>query len=821
MKQAILFLQHILEPVKITVLLILLSIFGTLQPLHSEGTKQLEPTNPATTANRRTRLMFDQTTGSAHRTPFATVNCAEKYRLNIYIADTATEKIYFGLNDGDNTIFYQIKDPNGIIVAGYTMAQVPASGAGYIASWDQAFNGPKIGTVNPTGYEPKILTPTKVGNYYIEFARYQTGGTFSGQDMLFFDFSVVQGTSIINGRLWSKAWQLSDDASGDLVKSYPAKLYVYSDDGIVTQLNMNEWNGGTYTTYCNQWGVSNTNNWQNDRMSSDTWPGADLPQYKIFLNNPDLNVFPTGEFGQICEVSSHSNCNGSIDILARVNKPGSLTLNLDIAPAGSGSEDVVLNGPVNGSAACDIWDTITWNGLDGNGNPVQSGTSITIDVDYLNGLTNLPLWDVEDNASGLMVNIIRPSPTFSTKLPIFWDDSNLPGGTVNDLNGCIYPTSVTVSGCHSWTSQNENMINTWWYLTEGSSNLEVVVLRNPEVNFSFENTCSGSTTVFTDETQIPGGYATSWHWDFGLFGDTSNVQNPAYAFDDLGTYSVHLRVVSNNGCVGNVFKPVTISPSPIANAGNDKTIPFGLSTSLTGSASGGSGSFSYHWEPVALLVDPNVANPTTAILNETTDFTLTVTDLENGCQHSDIITVTIIGGPLGAQLSASPLAVCLGSSTIINAQVGGGSGTYLYSWTSEPAGFTSTLEDITVQPYVTTTYYLVIDDGFSTFSKDITITVLPDPTSNAGLDQTIPFGTTTLLTGSGSSPSPPLTYQWSPSNLVASPTQFSTMTKQYHQFYAYCHRCKRMFWFINRFGYNIRRAFDGSSTGCQLPNLRR
>lgn len=754
----------------------LTSFLLILQSVHSEGTRQLEPSNPSTTPNRRTRIMLDQTGGSAHRTPFATIGCAERYRLNVYITDPANEKIYFGFNDGTNTIYYQIKDPDGVIVAGFSLAQVPASGAGYITTWDQAYAGPKIGTINPTGYDPKILTPTKVGNYYVEFAPNLTGGSFTGQDMLYFDISVVNGTTIINGRLWSKAWQLSDANSGDIVLSYPAKLYIYTDDGIVTQLNINEWNGGTYTTYCNQWGISSTGNWTSDRMSSSSWPGSDLPQYKLFLNNPDINIFPTGDFGEICEVISQPNCNGSVKILVRVNKPGSLTLNLDIDPPGTGPEDVVLTSGVNGSAACDVWDTIFWNGLNGLGNPVQNGTNVNIDIDYLNGLTNLPLWDVEDNAAGLIVNLIRPVPAFSSKVPVFWDDSNLTGGTVNSVNGCIYPTSINVSGCHHWASQDENMINTWWYLSEGSTNLEIVVIRNPVANFSFVNTCSGSETQFNDETFVPGGYSTAWKWTFGLFGDTSSLQNPLYSFPNSGTYQVNLRVTSNAGCVGITTKPVVIHSSPVADAGTDKLIPFGTNTTLQGTASGGSGNYSWHWEPAALLVDPNVPNPTTVELSETADFTLTVTDLDNLCQDSDVITVTIIGGPLGVQLSADAMSVCRGASTLINAQVGGGSGTYSYTWSSDPPGFSSNLEDITVQPQVTTTYTLVTSDGFSTLTRSITISVYPDPVAYAGSPQTIPYGTSTLLTGYATTGVPPITYSWSPPGMLLSPAQSNTQT---------------------------------------------
>jgi len=756
--------------------LVLMFLLLIIKPTFGEGTKQLEPTDPASTPNRRTRLIFDQTV-SQHRTPFATINCAERYRLNIYISNPATEKIYFGLNDGDETIFYQIKDPDGLIVSGFPLTQIPTTGPGYIPTWSQAYAGPKIGTINPTGYDPKILTPTKTGNYYIEFSPNMTGSYFSGQSMLYFDISVVQGTAIMNGRLWSKAWQLSDDASGDIIKSYPSKMFIYSDNGIVTSLNINEWNGGTYTVYCNQWGVKNTNNWSSDRMSTSSWPGSDLPQYKIFLNDPDINVFPTGELGNICEMQTRPHCNGTIDILARVNKPGSLTLNLDISPAGPGPEDVELNGDVDGSTACDVWDTITWNGLDGSGNPVPNGTAVTIMSHYLNGLTNLPLWDVEDNTSGLIVNIVRPLPSlFSTKLPVFWDDENLPGGTVNSLNGCIYPSSISVSGCHNWEDQNENMINTWWYFSDVFPDINVAVIRNPQADFSYNNNCSGTTTAFTDQTMIPGGYAVAWHWDFGLFGDTSNLQNPTYTFANSGNQIVHLRVVSNSVCIGNVSKSVLIQTAPVPDAGNDKLIPYGMQTTLQGTATGGSGNYSFHWEPADKLIDPDIANPVTVNLFETTDFILTITDLSNGCQKSDGVKVTVTGGPLGVQLFAEPDSICSGHSSFINLQASGGSGAYTYEWSSNPPGFFSNQEDITVQPVVTTTYTAMVNDGFSTLNHSITISVYSDPAVDAGSDQTIPFGTSTTLSGNAGPGFPPYSYAWSPAGFVISPLQSSTLT---------------------------------------------
>ncbi|MBK7031586.1 MAG: hypothetical protein IPH45_21385 [Bacteroidales bacterium] len=79
--------------------------------------------------------------------------------------------------------------------------------------------------------------------------------------------------------------------------------------------------------------------------------------------------------------------------------------------------------------------------------------------------------------------------------------------------------------------------------------------------------------------------------------------------------------------------------------------------------------------------------------------------------------MTIIGGPIGVQLSADPMSICHGAATTINSQTGGGGGNYSYSWQSIPPGFNSTLEDITVSPDVTTTYILEATDGFNTVTK--------------------------------------------------------------------------------------------------------
>lgn len=331
----------------------------------------------------------------------------------------------------------------------------------------------------------------------------------------------------------------------------------------------------------------------------------------------------------------------------------------------------------------------------------------------------------------------------------------------------------------------EPLVNTTYAISQvtneicsgiGTGTAVVNVNPNPNVNFTTVNDCSRVPTEFHDVSLIPGGSATSWLWNFGFGGDTSNIQNPTFTYSEGGTYDVNLKITSNKGCKGQVTKSVLIHPSPVANAGNDKSIPYGTNTSLQGTASGGSGAYSFHWEPAHLLLDPNVQNPVTTNLVTTTDFVLSVSDAGNSCVSTDVITITITGGPMGVQLHANPPSVCIGGVTSINAQAGGGSGNYTYSWTSTPAGFSSTLEDITVNPLVTTIYTLSISDGFSNLTESITVTVYSNPVVNAGDPQSIPNGTFTNLSGYATGGALPFTYLWSPSSQVVNPIQISTNT---------------------------------------------
>ncbi len=269
--------------------------------------------------------------------------------------------------------------------------------------------------------------------------------------------------------------------------------------------------------------------------------------------------------------------------------------------------------------------------------------------------------------------------------------------------------------------------------------------------------------------------------DLGGFGPYSLIWSTGDTSDfitvsPLITTTYYITVIAL--CDSTATDSITVHVNgPSSNAGIDQSIPYGTNTILEGSASQGSGDYTYYWEPSDLVDDPTSPTPTTNLLESTTVFTLTVTDQAGGCQDADEVIVHITGGPLAANPIATPNVICNGDFSTLIAYPSGGSEDYSYSWTSNPPGFTSDLPEPVVYPTDTTTYYLTLDDGYHTVSGNTTVNVLPLPVPNAGLDDTIPNGISTQLFGSASLGSGNYSYHWEPAISLVNPVAQNPMTK--------------------------------------------
>jgi len=80
---------------------------------------------------------------------------------------------------------------------------------------------------------------------------------------------------------------------------------------------------------------------------------------------------------------------------------------------------------------------------------------------------------------------------------------------------------------------------------------------------------------------------------------------------------------------------------------------------------------------------------------------------------------------LDVTLSADPDTICEGESSNLYSVPIGGTSQYFYSWSSNPAGFSSTDQNPIVSPTITTTYYLKLNNYADTIIDSVKVNVIP------------------------------------------------------------------------------------------------
>ena len=298
--------------------------------------------------------------------------------------------------------------------------------------------------------------------------------------------------------------------------------------------------------------------------------------------------------------------------------------------------------------------------------------------------------------------------------------------------------------------------------TGGNGTTDCTILPPPCSNNS--PICVGQTLQLTAQAVANATYRWSGPNNF-----SSNLQNPNIPNAQLinaGDY--YLTIYVNGQPSADSTKSTAYIYQTVANAGNDTAIANGVFATLHGSCTGGSGAYHYHWEPANMLVDPDVQHPQTINLFASQVFTLTATDDTANCQATDLVTVNVVGGALAVSAIATPSSICFGTTSQLQAFGSGGAGTYTYQWTA-PGGFSSNLQNPTVQPQATTTYTVTVSDGYNQETNTVTVTVIPLPIAVAGEDKSIPHGTYTFLSGYVPNGTSSYFYSWSPPDKLINP----------------------------------------------------
>ena len=669
---------------KILTLLFFLFSFSFFFPFQgqTEGTRQLN-TNSVNSTSLYLCNDFAAHCNSTNglRTQFATFNDATSASDNdrlYFITIDPKEVVYMGFQGGTlngnpaRRIVYRIKNLAGTIVQ--AERNLPTSGTGFINTFTEAWNGPnQLITSTPNGYTASEFTPPLPGTYYIEFTERRTDNNnvnVESFDISLFDLTVADTVAQVAkpGRLYSKSWQFTETGNSN----FYGKNYIISDDSIVTSATFTNMDGGAWVQYCNKTGCGNTN-WQVDRKSL-YHTQVIYPQYKIFLNFPDPVPFPSAVMlGSIVAPWpwGEKNCNdGHILFHINVDKPGDAQIILNFGGLYQ-PRTLAINNLVVGE------NTYDWDGLDGTmpvGVPVANNTNMTFTVSYINGLTNLPLYDVEGNTQGFTIGL--ESPTTGTPA-VYWDDSNISGYTVCPPTGCNTPP------CHIWSSGgggwgNLNTINTWWYNVSSSlAPVSIIEARKPQT-LSFIQTppynyCElSSGHVFTVNTD---GNTDEYHFSYSPpAGVTITHNNPGDAFVTIsfgaGAASGTLSVYGTNAnCVApgpTTSIPITINSFPTPTLSGPATICLGTSgvTYFTES-----GKTAYSWSVSAGNTITGGGTPTSSSATVTWSMPGTqyvyvnYSDPASGCTPN-IPTAypVIVNSPPAPTITNNDISVCVNSS---------------------------------------------------------------------------------------------------------------------------------------------------------------
>jgi len=283
--------------------------------------------------------------------------------------------------------------------------------------------------------------------------------------------------------------------------------------------------------------------------------------------------------------------------------------------------------------------------------------------------------------------------------------------------------------------------------------------------------CRGASTQLG--TANSAGFSYSWSPATALSSTTTS--NPNANPTVTTTYVVTMTNLSTN-CVNKDTVVVTVNSLPTVNAGVDKAICIGSSTTIGGAPTGPTGS-TFVWNTLGGLNDSTLANPTANPLINTTYFVV-VTD-SNSCVAADTMKVKINPLPV-AEAGSDSTAFCLGDSIVIGSTTIPNGSTY--SWTPA-AGLGNASASLTLaSPSVNTTYLLTVTDSNSCVNTDsIFVSINAVPSKNAGSDKSICFGQSV---GIGSVATPGNSYLWIPAaglsaDTISDPIANPTVTTTY------------------------------------------
>jgi len=441
--------------------------------------------------------------------------------------------------------------------------------------------------------------------------------------------------------------------------------------------------------------------------------------------------------------------------------------------------------------------TYQWS-LAGAGNIISGASSLTPTISA-GGLYNLLVTNTQNGCTASQFiavdsNIATPAMNI---IPIDTIDCTHPTQTIIAINN-----SLPGSFSYNWSATNGgNLLSGTDQLTPvvnaaGDYQLVVTNLINgctatiaspvvvdtlaPSVSIAFPDTVKCNTpliTLFASNNSTANNFSYAWSASNG--GNLiSGVTGLTPQVNAGGLYTLTTRN-NNNGCT----TVATISTAentviPVAEAGPNDTLSCSVNALLLNGSGSGNNPVQFNWSAAQGGNILNGSNLTTPEINAAGLYTITVTNIVNGCTAVDSVRIfNDLNAPV-SNAGTAPVLTCSVNQFNLNGSGSTGNG-ISYNWTTQNGGNIisgpTTLQPIIDQPG---TYLLTVINSNNGCSALSAITVLQDlttPQIDAGISDTLTCSTGSLkLQGTASATNGgTLAYLWTGTGITSEATTLS------------------------------------------------
>ena len=422
---------------------------------------------------------------------------------------------------------------------------------------------------------------------------------------------------------------------------------------------------------------------------------------------------------------------------------------------------------------------------------VCAGTAVTLEAKP-DGMASY-LWSTGETTQTISVSLTEPTATYSVTVTSF---EGCQGNASHDLflseeleAWIVGPTLVCAGTTVTLEAKPDGMASYLWSTGETTQSISVS-LTEPTATYSVTVTsfegCQGNAshivTVQTppianagDDIEVAygasatlsaanAGAGAEYHWEPEEYidGDPNQQTVTTIPLTEEHTFTLTVNI---GECEDTDVVTVSVGDELMASVtAKPETVCPNEAAVLEVTPVGGSGAYTYAWEPASMIDGDNTQRIVTTV-GLTTDQTYTVTVFDNDKTIHREVVVRVFPA-IDAYISGDT-EVCPEESVTLTAYPDG----MRYQWSTG-----ETEQSITVTPEDPITEYSVIVTSDNDCQEEVSfeVTVNPLPIVDAGEEQHIPYNTQATLTAADAGPG--ATYHWEPEDLIDSDPYQQTVT---------------------------------------------